>query len=194
MHRNQAGLAHKFTLTRAMVQHIMPEFGSIDITMKNLDSKCGLESDTVKVLTICDLGRSVSPEITFATKHAPAGGAITLKWAPLPAVRNGELFKVNWYTSSSFKTHDKDSFEHRGKITRQAYHKGTTNHEEDIPVADILTDMKTAKYFIMKLLNVNRCYRKGHFSNFVIYKKDGAGGLERVLYNFNDPEELNHKG
>lgn len=54
--------------------------------------------------------------------------------------------------------------------------------------------MGSAKYFIMKLLNVNRCFRKGHFSNFVIYKKDGAGGLVKVPYKFNDPVQRTKKG
>lgn len=88
----------------------MPEFGSVDITATNVNTQCGLKSDPVKVLTMCDLGRAVAPRMYFTSDSAPAGGAITLKWDPLPAVRQGELFKINWYTSKNRKTHEKNSF------------------------------------------------------------------------------------
>lgn len=117
MHHNKAAIGD-FKLTRAMVKHILPKYGSIDISAYNLDSGCGAKSDPIKVMIMCDLERSTAPTITFASQTAPAGGVVNLKWAPLPAVQKGELFKVNWYTSlSDGHTYHSDSFEHRSDIT-----------------------------------------------------------------------------
>jgi len=126
--------------------------------MRNIDTRCGQDSDSVKLFTMCDLDKHAAPEIVFASAEAPAGGFVKLTRAAISDVRDGELLKVNWYTSESVKTHDPETFEHHGTITRQAYFKGKDYMSFDIPVEWILRDMGDAKFFIMKLLNVNRCY------------------------------------
>lgn len=97
----------------------MPVSGSIDITMYN-ERACGSKSPTVEVLTICDTVKLPSTTITDWTKWAPADGKITLVWTALPAIRKGELSKINWYTK-----YYKNSFHHKGDIAKQNYHKGT---------------------------------------------------------------------
>lgn len=43
--------------------------------------------------------------------------------------------------------------------------------------------MKSKKYIMFKILNVNRCYKEQLFSNFLIYVKDEIrGGIRSVPY------------
>lgn len=65
--------------------------------------------------------------------------------------------------------------------------------EEYLELPQIFEKMEQHKYIIFKILNVNRCYRTGHFSNFVVYKRDSAGtGIVQVPYTFTG--EVNKKG
>lgn len=108
----------KFILTRAMVQHMMPEFGSIDITAYNEDARCGQKSDKTTLFYMCDLSRAYAPDIT-TSPNVPAGSKLMFNWTPIPAVQEGDRFKINWYTSEKDKvTYASDSFMHRGTITR----------------------------------------------------------------------------
>lgn len=136
-------------------------------------------SDKKISMVICDEDVAPAPIIRKASERVQRGENINFHWDDTPVEMVGHMYKLNWYSKYYLNDKHGNDYNHTFDITQQNFCKGTKDKICSVPVTDALTHVIDGSYIIFKLLSVNRCMKKGTFTNFVVYEKRACNETDR---------------